>query len=479
MAVEEVLVRMTPLCVDLDGTLIRGDVLLESLMILIKRNPLYLFCIPMWLMRGKAGFKAAVAARVSLDPATLPYNRGLIDWLNLERAAGRCLWLCTATNEHLAELVADHLGIFTGVLASDERVNLAGAGKAERLVEHFGEGGFDYCGNERRDLAIWKRAHGAIVVGGGRKLELEAGSQTHLVRTFPSSSRKLRAVIRALRPHQWAKNALLLVPLLAAHRLGDARALTSAGLAVLAFCACASSVYILNDLLDLGADRAHPRKSKRPFAAGDLSIGVGLTLAPCLLAVAVLLALFLPLKFAAVLAAYCALTSAYSFYLKRFLLVDALALDGLYTLRIIAGAVAIGVSLSFWLLLFSVFLFLSLAFVKRFAELDALRRQQGLRAAGRGYYVEDLNVLQSLGSAAGYLSVLVLALYINSPEIEALYRRPKLVWMLCVLMLYWISRVWMMAQRGHMHDDPVVFALKDRQSLAIGLCSAITVVMAV
>jgi 4-hydroxybenzoate polyprenyltransferase len=478
MAVEA-LTLTTPLCVDLDGTLIRSDLLLESLMALIKRNPLYVFCIPLWLLRGKAGFKAAIAARATINPAALPYNQPFVDWLRAESEAGRSLWLCTAANEPLANVVAAHLGLFKGLLASDARVNLAGANKAARLVECFGEGGFDYCGNERRDLAIWRRAHGAIVVNGNHRLGKEVSRVTDLVREFPSSSNRLRAIVKALRPHQWAKNGLLLVPLMAAHRISDPHALTAALLAVLAFCACASSVYVLNDLLDLEADRAHPRKSKRPFAAADLSIGVGLALAPCLLAIAALIGWFLPLRFAAVLVTYWALTSTYSFYLKRFLLVDALALAGLYTLRIIAGAAAIAVPLSFWLLLFSVFLFLSLAFVKRFAELDALRRQQRLRAVGRGYYVEDLNVLQSLGSAAGYLSVLVLALYINSPEIENLYHRPKFVWMLCVLMLYWISRVWMMAQRGHMHDDPVVFAFKDRQSLAIGLCSAITVALAV
>jgi 4-hydroxybenzoate polyprenyltransferase/phosphoserine phosphatase len=478
MAVEAPSVTL-PLCVDLDGTLVRSDLLLESLMRLIKRNPLYLFCIPLWLMRGKAALKAAIAARVELDPAALPYNRELIDWLQSERRAGRSLWLSTAADERLANAVASHVGIFDGVLASDGRVNLAGSRKAERLVERFGEAGFDYCGNERRDLAIWKRARGAIVVQGGAKLEHEAARQTSVVRVFPADSSTTRAFIRALRPHQWAKNALLFVPLLAAHRMSDLSAVAAAALAVLAFCLCASSVYVLNDLLDLEADREHPRKSKRPFASGNLSIGVGLALAPCLLAAAVVIASFLPGRFWAVLGMYYILTSAYSFFLKRFLLVDALTLAGLYTLRIIAGAAAVSVPLSFWLLLFSVFLFLSLAFVKRFAELESIRRQQRLRAAGRGYLVEDLNVLQSLGSAAGYMSVLVLALYINSPEIEALYRRPKVVWMLCVLMLYWISRVWMMAQRGHMHEDPVVFALRDRQSLAIGLCVAITLALAV
>jgi 4-hydroxybenzoate polyprenyltransferase len=479
MAVEAPSIAAPALCVDLDGTLVRSDLLLESLMLLIKRNPFYLFCIPLWLLRGKAALKAALAARVKLDPAALPYNHELIDWLQSERRSGRSLWLCTAANEKLAAAVAAHVGIFDGVLASDEQVNLAGTRKAERLVERFGEGGFDYCGNERRDVAIWKHAHGAIVVQGSSHLEKEAARHTSVVRVFPSGSSSFRAAIRALRPHQWAKNALLFVPLLAAHRFSDVSALAATILATVAFCLCASSVYILNDLLDLEADRAHPRKSKRPFASGDLSIAAGLALAPCLLAASVLIAATLPPNFWAVLAMYYVLTTAYSFFLKRFLLVDALALAGLYTLRIIAGSEAVSVPLSFWLLLFSVFLFLSLAFVKRFAELESMRRQQRLKAVGRGYQVEDLNVLQSLGSAAGYLSVLVLALYINSPEIEALYRRPKVVWMLCVLMLYWISRVWMMAQRGHMNDDPVVFALRDRQSLAIGICAAITVALAV
>jgi 4-hydroxybenzoate polyprenyltransferase/phosphoserine phosphatase len=468
-----------PLCVDLDGTLVLTDLLLESLVLLIKRNPLYVFVVPFWLLRGKSVLKAEIAARVTLNPAALPYNKEFLGWLQSQRAAGRSLWLCTAANQRLAEGVASHLGLFDGVLASDHSVNLSGEAKAAQLVERFGERGFDYCGNERKDLAIWRRARGAVVVQGGARLEQDAAGLSQVVRTFSTRTRPLRAMIRALRPHQWAKNVLILVPLLAAHRVSDPGSMLAGLLAFVAFSLCASSVYLVNDLLDLEADRAHPRKSKRPFAAGDLSLLAGLALAPCLLAVAVIIAAFLPQKFWLVLGTYYALTCAYSFGLKGLVLVDALALAGLYTLRIIAGSAAVAVPLSFWLLLFSVFLFLSLAFVKRFAELEGLRRQQRLRAAGRGYHVEDLSLLQSLGTAAGYLSVLVLALYINSPEIEPLYSRPKVIWILCVLMLYWISRVWMMAQRGLMHDDPVVFALKDRQSLGIGLLAAITVALAV
>jgi 4-hydroxybenzoate polyprenyltransferase/phosphoserine phosphatase len=468
-----------PLCVDLDGTLIHSDTLLESALLLLKRNPFYLFQFALWLLKGKAVLKAEIASRVTLNPAALPYNKEFVVWLQSERQSGRSLWLCTAANQRLADAVAGHLGIFDGVIASDRETNLAGDSKAARLVERFGERGFDYCGNERRDLTVWNHANGAIVANGGAALERDAAKSAPVLQTFPSRASVPRAALRALRPHQWAKNALIFVPLLAAHAAGKSDSLVNVILATVAFCLCASSVYVLNDLLDLEADRAHARMSKRPFAAGTLSIGAGLAMVPVLLGLAITIAAFLPDRFQLVFVTYYVVTVAYSFYLKGRVIVDAMALAGLYTLRIIAGAAAAAVPLSFWLLLFSVFLFLSLAFVKRFAELDSLRRQQRLRAAGRGYHVEDLPVLQSLGTSAGYLSVLVLALYINSPAIEGLYRQPKLIWLLCVLMLYWVSRVWMKAQRGEMHDDPVVFALKDKVSIAVGVLAVVTVALAI
>lgn len=301
----------------------------------------------------------------------------------------------------------------------------------------------------------------------------------NLISTSDRARGGVRPLLRALRPHQWAKNVLLLVPLLAAHRIADLAALGAAFVGMVAFSLCASSMYVLNDLLDLEADREHPRKSARPFARGDLSVATGVVVAAALLATGLVISLALPVKFLQALAVYCALALAYSFVLKRFLLLDALALAGLYALRIIAGAAATAVPPSFWLLLFSLFLFLSLAFVKRYAELDALGRQQRLRALGRGYRVEDLPVLRSFGTASGYLSVLVLALYINSPEIQPLYHRPKIVWALCVLLLYWISRVWVTAERGGMHDDPVIYALRDPASLTVGVLAAITVVLAI
>ncbi len=478
VSVVEPSVSSVPLCVDLDGTLVRTDLLLESLLVLARRSPLLLFLVPLWLLRGRAVLKEEIARRVTVDPAVLPYAGEFLAWLQAQRAQGRALWLCTASNHRLAEPVAEHLGIFAGVLASDATLNLSGERKGAVLVERFGAQGFDYCGDRAADLPVWRRARAGIVCGVAR-LALRAAEVTTVERSFPSRAGTLRPLVKALRPHQWAKNVLVFLPLLGAHRFGDRGRALATVLAFAAFGVCASSVYVLNDLLDLDADRRHPRKSRRPFASGDLSIRGGLLAFPALLLGAALLSAPLPGRFALTLAAYYGLTLAYSFRLKRILLLDTLTLAGLYTIRLVAGAAAAEVPLSFWLLLLSVFLFLSLALVKRYAELHALLGSGQLQSSGRGYRVEDLPLLQSLGAAAGYLSVLVLALYINHPEIEGLYRRPKAIWAICVLLLYWVSRVWVKAHRGEMHDDPVVFALRDRVSLGLGVLAAIAALVAI
>lgn len=467
------------LCVDLDGTLIRSDLLLESFLALIKRNPLFLFRLPLWLLRGKAALKAEIASRVSLDPAYLPYHPTFLPWLRTQATRGRSLILCTASNHRLAEAVARHLGCFSEVIASDATHNLSGKNKAERLVARFGEKGFDYCGNAAVDLAVWRRARGAVVVEGGERLLAAAQQAAPVLARFNLPRQPVSTFFRALRPHQWAKNLLLFVPLLAAHQGRDLDVLLQSVLAFVAFGLCASSVYLLNDLLDLDADRQHPRKRYRPLASGDLPLLHGLLLMPCLLLGSGALAWLLPGAFVLVLACYYLLTVAYSFVLKRKVLLDILALAGLYTVRLVAGAFAVGVPLSFWLLLFAVFLFLSLALVKRYAELYDLRASGGLSTAGRGYHVEDLPVLQNLGTAAGYLSVLVLALYINSGDVLFLYRQPEWIWGLCGLMLFWISRVWILAHRGAMHDDPVIFAVTDRASLLVGFLAGLFVWLAI
>ena len=468
-----------PLCVDLDGTLILSDLLLETILLLLKRNPLYLFMLPVWLLKGKAAFKGEIARRVVLNPASLPYNQAFIEWLEVQRNTGRELWLCTASNYRLAELVAGHLPIFTGVFASSDALNLSGSAKAAKLQEKFPETGFDYCGNAPVDLAIWRISQGAILVNCSRQLIKQASGISKIRAIFPKTGDTLKTVIKALRFHQWAKNVLVFVPLAAAHKLADTAALEHAVLAFLAFGLCASSVYLLNDMLDLEADRQHPRKCRRPFASGKLSLVAGFVLGPILILAAIGVAATLPWKFGLILGGYYSLTLAYSFGIKRIVLIDTISLAGLYTARIIAGAMAISVPLTFWLLLFSVFLFFSLALVKRYAELDNMLRQGKLKAAGRGYHVEDLPILHSLGTASGYLCVLVLALYINSPAVESLYRHPQAIWFLCILLLYWISRIWLKTHRGKMHDDPVVFAMKDKTSLLIGILAAITISLAV
>ncbi len=468
-----------PLCVDLDGTLIRTDILAESLLLLIKKNPLYIFKLPFWLLKGKAYLKAEIASRISIKPETLPYNTPFLDWLRLKKKEGRRLWLCTATHEIPANAIADYLQIFDGVVATSGARNLSGAAKAKELAEKFSERGFDYCGNEAKDLDVWQAGRGAIVVNGGAGLEKRARKVAQVTEVFPREGSIGRAAVKAIRPQQWVKNALVLVPVGAAHTLTGFPTLLGAITAFFAFSFCASSVYLINDLLDIEADRLHPQKSKRPFASGDLPVAAGFALVPALFILAFCLAAFLPGYFLLVLAGYFILSTVYTFLLKRIPILDALCLAVLYMLRIVAGAVATNVPLSFWLLLFSVFFFLSLALVKRYVELDALRRSGKNNMPGRGYQPEDLMLLEVFGIVSGYLSVLVLALYINSPNITILYRHPKVIWGLCLVILYWISRVWLRTHRGKMHDDPVVFALKDKSSYLLGFISLLILLAAV
>jgi 4-hydroxybenzoate polyprenyltransferase/phosphoserine phosphatase len=475
---EEESLSMRALCVDLDGTLIHSDLLVESFLTLVKRKPRDLWRVFFWLLRGKAVLKAELAKRVTVRAETLPYDERLLAWLREQRAAGRELWLCTASNYRLAEAVAAHLGIFAGVIASTDDQNLSGSAKAKLLEQRFGTRAFDYCGNEGADLPVWSSSHTAIVVNASAAIERKARRICPTSLAFAPEHRRWSDWLRVLRPHQWAKNVLVFVPALTAQKFSFTD-ITAAVLAFAAFSLCASTAYVINDLLDLDSDRQHSRKRSRPFAAGRLKLTTGLVLAPVLLVGGMTLAVLLPTDFQLVLGGYFLLTLAYSFYLKRTVFVDVISLAGLYTSRIVAGAAAIDVPVTFWLLLFSVFIFLSLALVKRFTELDSLRRAEKLRMAGRGYHVEDLPILHSLGTASGYLSVLVLALYINSPATEGLYRHPERIWLLCVLLLYWISRVWIRAHRGQMHDDPVVFALKDSISIAVGVIGVLSALLAI
>lgn len=465
--------QRVPICVDLDGTLLRSDLLLEALFVLLKQQIGLIFLLPFWLLRGKAHFKHQIAQRVDLDVSVLPYNQPFLEHLQTQRQNGQHLILATASHQKYAEQVAVHLGIFDAVLASNEQVNLSGDQKLARLLEHYGEKGFDYAGNAYVDLKIWPRARQSILVNPAPGLTQAAQRCANVTAVFADPAPGISTYLQATRVYQWLKNLLIFVPLLAAHKLTDIQLVTHAVLAFLAFGLCASSAYLLNDLLDLTADRHHPRKRLRALASGTLPIIHGAMLVPLLLVAGFGITFWLPLEFFAVLLLYFIATLAYSFVLKRIVILDVVTLAGLYTVRILAGAAAITVAPSFWLLAFSMFLFFSLALVKRYAEMIAMQASGKATLRGRGYLVSDLPSLDSLGAASGLMAVLVLALYINSPEIRTLYSHPHLIWLICPILLYWVSRVWLLAGRGLMHDDPIIFALRDGASRWIALVTAI------
>ncbi|MDH2078405.1 UbiA family prenyltransferase [Pseudomonas atacamensis] len=460
----------TPLVVDLDGTLLRSDLLLETGLAFVRHRPLKALRLFKWLVKGKAALKANLARAVDIDVTVLPYDPAVLDLVNSARNSGRKVVLATASHISLAERIAEHLGIFDQVLASDEKVNLSSHRKRDLLVENFGVKGFDYVGNSSDDLSVWEVARDAYVVNPERGVERRAQAIGNVKRVMLSNVAGVKDWRKALRLHQWMKNILIFVPLLAAHQLGNYLLIWQGVLAFLFFGLCASSVYLLNDLLDLADDRHHGTKRFRPFASGRLSISSGIMVFPVLLIGAFAgAALFLPWAFVATLVAYYILTFAYSLWLKRQMAVDVIALAALYTLRIIAGAAAFGLELTFWILAFSMFMFLSLALVKRYAELGEARRK-GLtqKTRGRGYYPGDLEMISSLGASSGYLAVMVLALYIHDQATTSLYAHPQIIWLACPLLLFWVTRVWMLTHRGQMHDDPVVFAIRDRVSLMVG-----------
>lgn len=458
-----------PLCVDCDGTLLRTDLLHEAVFLLAKQSPLSLLQLPQWLLRGKAHMKQQIALRVQFDFDSLPVCDEMVEQIRCARAEGRRVVLVTASPRVWADGVAKRIGLFDDVLASNEHTNLAGRHKGALLAERFGDRQFDYAGNAAADLAVWDRAAGAVVVSSSARLIRAAGERASVHAIITPARATPLTFLKALRLHQWLKNLLVWVPLAAAHQLGSAHGIVQGLLAFLAFSLCASAVYVLNDLLDLESDRAHQRKCKRPFASGAIPIWQGAVLIPLLLLASLAFALQLPLAFLAVLAGYFAMTLAYSVRLKRQVIVDVMMLAALYTVRVIAGAAATEVLPSFWLLAASMFLFLSLAMIKRYSELLITLQQNKRTAAGRGYSVQDLPVLMSIGVSAGMVGVLVLALYVNAPESTALYRHKLWLWLLPPVMLYWVSRIWMKAHRGEVDDDPVVFAARDWQSQVIAV----------
>jgi 4-hydroxybenzoate polyprenyltransferase len=464
-----------PLVVDLDGTLILTDLLHESTIRFFRDQPLRAFRIPIWLSSGKGYLKDKLAKEVAFDPALLPFNKPFVNWLKQEKDLGRSLVLCTASDYSYAAAIAKHLPIFDKVMASNEHLNLAGEVKAQTLVMSFGIGQFDYAGNSSTDHAVWKQARNAVVVNAPTSVLHQAKASYTVEKVFDQVRPSGRVWGKFFRVHQWLKNLLIAVPFLAAHQEITLSSLSTLFFAIVAFSLCASSVYIANDLFDLESDRTHPRKKLRPLASGSIPIALGVAIAPLLLLISAAVALFVGPGFFVWLCVYFLITCIYSWYLKRIVLIDCMTLAMLYTLRIISGASAVNLGLSFWLIAFSVFLFLSLSFVKRYAELISQVNNAAGKAHGRGYFAADASLIQNFGIASGYAAAVVLAFYLNSDVVIKLYKNPEIIWGAVPVLLFWISWMWVQAHRGNMNDDPLVFAVKDGASLAAGACFAIVV----
>jgi 4-hydroxybenzoate polyprenyltransferase len=460
-----------PLCIDLDGTLIHTDMLHESAVSALRNSPwtLFMALLSFLIGKGKAHLKKQLAQKIIFEPSTLPYHQNFLEWLKVKQSEGRRLILCTATDATIANRISDHLKLFDEVMASDGKTNLSKGNKAKALLERYGNKGYDYAGNSTDDLPVWAGARKSIVVSNSNSLASTVRKSTEIDQIFGSPAVTWRILFKTFRLHQWLKNSLIFIPMIAAHQIHVWTNWITLGLAFLAFSLCASSVYIANDLLDLNSDRKHPRKRFRPFASGQLSIYWGFILFPALLFSSLAIGLHINSAFAAWLVIYFLITTIYSFRLKQLPLIDCLTLAGLYTLRIVAGAAALQLGLSFWLLAFSCFIFLSLAFLKRYAELRDQLSIGHIKAHGRGYYSDDANLIQTLGVSSGLLAVLVLAFYLNSAEVLRLYIQPTWIWGCLPIMLYWVSWMWLKAHRGEMHDDPLVFAVKDPSSIFAGL----------
>ena len=465
------------LCIDLDGTLLKTDTLLELVLTLLKQKPLSAFLLPLWCLKGKAYLKGQIARNVSFDVTSLPYHQELLSYLMREHKAGRRIVLATGAHITVAEQVAKHLGLFSMVLASDE-TNLTGAKKLQAISKYFGQPRFIYAGNSKADVPIWRSSKNAILVNTPDRLARHVNNLASVIHVFNDRSSAVREFIKAIRIHQWVKNTLVFIPLIAGHQITNPARLFDVLLAFIAFSLCASGSYIVNDLLDLDADRHDPTKRDRPFAAGNLSLKVGMIAPPLFFLTGLTLGWFLTPSFWLILGLYSISTLIYSLFLKRVVLLDVFMLASLYTLRIIGGGAAAQIHISSWLLLFSLFLFLSLAFLKRFSELQSLRREGQDGSKFRGYLLVDLEQLAIMGSASGYVTALVLALYINSNNVKILYKHPEILWFICPLILHWISRAWLIARRGQMHDDPVVFAIKDVSTSVIAIITALIVFLA-
>jgi 4-hydroxybenzoate polyprenyltransferase len=468
---EEHAVIPSTLYVDLDGTFTKTDLLFESLVIAIKNNPLNMFLCFFWLLKGKAYLKHQLSQRADVDTKLLPLNSEFYTFLLEEKSKGRKVVLATASNEKYAKRICNESDLFDSYISSDMNSNLKG--KAKLLLIQSKNEKFSYAGNSRDDFIIFEKCEESYLVNPTKKAK-KLAVQSPTSKTFDDSYVSKLVWIKQLRVHQWLKNLLILVPLIVSGKFMDSDSILLSVLGFISFSCLASATYIINDLLDLESDRSHIRKKSRPLAAGTISLVNGKIAAIILFVLAFSIASFLYDLFNLVLILYLVLTLTYSLKVKQYIGMDVIALASLYTVRIIAGAVILGVTMSFWLLSFSMFVFLSLAIIKRCAELKSLEKTTKVITTGRDYHVEDYMVLMSIGTSSAMLSILMFCFYVNSNVLADQYQQPTMLWLILPALCYWMMRMWIKTHRGEMHDDPIVFSLKDKGStITIGFMGLI------
>ena len=461
---------------DLDGTLIKTDMLFESLFILLRNNFFFIFLTPLWLLKGKQVLKNEIYKRIEFSPENLPYNQEVIEFIKINRNNYSKTALVSASNQNIVKDIAEYIGIFDEYYGSDDKLNLKAVNKRKFLDEKYGIRNYSYIGDSKADIEIWNHSNEKFIVNNSLSKRLKSIKFDTIIGNNTKS--KLKLIIKEIRVYQWVKNLLIFIPALMAH-ITNFEIYLNLFYSFISFSLIASSVYVLNDLLDLEADRKHPRKKNRPFASGDLSLLYGFALLPFLIVSSLIIAItLLPISYLFVLFFYYVLTSLYSFKLKRIVIVDILTLALLYTIRIVAGGEAVDVEVTPWALAFSMFLFLSLALLKRYTELHSLKEIDELKASGRGYHVDDIEIVRSFGTSSAFISILVFALYVNSEQIRLLYNKPNLMWIVAILLLFWIMRIWFLANRGKMTDDPIVFTGKDKISWTIGGIISLIVIYA-
>ena len=469
-----------PLCVDLDGTLIKTDSIIETLLIAIKKSPVLILLLPFWLLKGKNYFKNRIVKYGIPDVSIFPYNNEVIELIKKAKSQGRTTVLSTATKEEIATAVGNHTQLFDEVICSTDTFNNRSSNKAEVLINKFGVKGFDYIGNGYSDIAVFEKADKSILISDNKHLIRKVTALNSNLDILKTDKNNFKYLLKGMRFYQWTKNVLIFLPLILAHAFTDNKFIFDTLVGFLCFSFTASFIYLVNDLMDLESDRRHTTKSRRPFASGNLSPVLSLSVSFAFLVISIIISFtYLPTEFGLILISYLILTISYSVYLKKITILDIITLSILYSIRIIAGSAITNIALSKWFLAFSLFLFFSLAIIKRYTELSNLLKQNQTKTIGRGYQTDDMTILLSMGTSSGYLSVLIFLFYIFSPDVIKLYREPVLLMPVSIILLFWITRMWFLARRGEMNEDPLVFTSKDKYSYLMLLIAVVFIFIAI